>query len=288
MITIYKNFNIADKSYVHIGGKVAEYSESDDLLQTINYLSAQSKFICIGNTSKILFCFEKSPYTFFKFTNKKIVFFKECFFAYSGASLNYIQHILSQKNISGFEYLSTIPGCLGGSIVNNSSFLKQTISDLLISILVYEKGSINFIEKKDIDFSYRQSGLIKDNFLIIGAYFKIIKSDQRSIQKKIAEGKKFRLNHQGTYLNTLGSTFKNTAHYQVGRILDELSYKGFSLTKSCKVSPLHANFCLIEPYSNYQDIYNLINFLKEVLYNYLKEKIELEIQVILANGRENK
>ena len=62
--------------------------------------------------------------------------------------------------------------------------------------------------------------------------------------------------------------------------------KGYIFSKSVKVSPLHANFILIKPYSSSKDVNNLIKFLEKVLYNYLGEKISKEIQIINKDGRE--
>lgn len=128
MIIIKNNFDIKKISYIHVGGVVKQYIEFDDY----HVLKNIDKFISLGNTSKILFCFDYSPNVFTKYVKKKIYFFKDKFFVYSGISLLKLNEILMKKNITGFEKLSTIPGLLGGSIVNNASFLDQCISDLLI------------------------------------------------------------------------------------------------------------------------------------------------------------
>lgn len=287
MIISQNNFLIKEKSFIHVGGEVKEYIECDDLKQAIECLSNKKRFIALGNTSKILFCFDKCEITFFRFLKKKIVFRNDDFFVYSGVSLNYLNHVLMERNITGFEYLSTIPGLIGGSIVNNASFLEQGISDLLIEILVWENKKFTIIKKEDIRFSYRESGLIKDNFFIVGARFKIQHDYRSKINKRYLKALEYRRKKQNISLHTLGSTFKNINDIKIGQVLDSLGYRGFHLDKTCRVSQLHANFIVVDNNANYQEVYNLINFLKEVLYNYLKLKIRLEIQVILEDGRVN-
>ena len=280
MIIIKNNFDIKKISYIHVGGVVKQYIEFDDY----HVLKNIDKFIYLVNTSKILFCFDYSPNVFIKYVKKKIYFFKDKFFAYSGISLLKINEILMKKNITGFEKLSTIPGLLGGSIVNNASFLDQCISDLLIKILVYENKKIYFIDKKDLDITYRNTNLKRNNFLLIGAYFYLKYDLPENILKRYNLAKEYRILHQENKLS-LGSTFKNGKNYKIGQILDKLSYKGFSLSKNCYVSNKHANFIIIEKGANYKEIYYLINFLKNVLYNYLQEDVYLEIQVIFKDGR---
>lgn len=287
MILVKNNYPISRKSFVHIGGIVREYVECDNLFQTIEYLKDKN-FISIGNTSKILFAFDYSEMSYFCFLSRKVVFFDDCFFAYSGISLNNLNYVLMKKGISGFEYLATIPGCLGGSIVNNSSFLDQCISSLLIKILVYENGKLFFINKEDIDFSYRSSGLIKNNFLVVGAFFETRKLSGELIRNRYKHAVDYRKKYQEVNMKTLGSTFKNVGDLKVGFILDKLGYRGFRYSNSCCVSSKHANFILVEPYSNYCEFYNLIKLLKKLLYNYLQKEIVEEIQIIFGNGKRDK
>lgn len=286
MILINNNYDISNKSFIRVGGIVKEYIECDDVFQIKKELE-NKEFIALGNTSKILFAFKKSNLRFVKFINNKIVFFKDSFFVYSGASLNYVNHILMKKNITGFEFLSTIPGSIGGSIVNNSSFLEQCISDRLIKILVYENNKIYFIDRKDIYFSYRKSSLRKDNFLILGAYFMVEYKKKSELVLNFKKANDYRKKYQDCHKNTLGSTFKNVDNYKIGKILDELNYKGYVYNKNIKISDVHSNFILVKPYTNYNEINNFINFLKLLLYNYIRKEIEEEIQIIDYDGRRN-
>lgn len=283
MIKIFKNYHINKKSFIHVGGIVKEYCECDNLYESINYLK-NKEFICLGNTSKILFDFTYCNKNFFCYKNDKLVFFKDYFFASSGISLLNLYLKLKEKNIGGFSYLATIPGLLGGSIVNNSSFKEECISDLLIKVLVFENNRFKILNKNELNLTYRNSNLKKDNLFIVGAYF-LIKYDYE-IEKKNLIAKNYRKSVQFNTFNSLGSTFKNYQNYQIGKILDNLSLKGYKYSQNLMISPFHANFILIKPYSSSKDMHNLINFLKKVLYNYLGEEIEIEIQIINEYGRE--
>ncbi len=281
MIKIIDNFDLSQISYIKIGGICKRYITFDDL----NYLSnLPDKFIAISSTSKILFAFNYTPITYIKFIKDNIIFFNDSYFIYAGARLIDIYNKLCKYNLSGFEKISTIPGLLGGSIVNNSSFLNQCISDNLIKILVFENGKFHFLSKKELNFSYRSSSLKRNNILIIGGYFKKVYKDEKAIKDDFIKAIQYRYKHQKEHLMTLGSTFKNPNNISIGKVIDKLNLKGFYLDKNVKISSNHGNFIIVNEKSNYLHVLHLITTLKCVLYNYLGVTVDLEIVVINDDG----
>ena len=280
MIIRKNNFDISNISYIKVGGIVKEYIIVDNIIDLINLKI--KKFICIGNTSKILFCFNYTKKTFLKFNKNGIIFYNNRYFIYSGTSLSYCYQKLKPLNISGFEYLSTIPGLIGGSVVNNASFLNQCISDNIIRILVYDKNEFYWIYKNECSFSYRNSNLRRNNFIIIGVEFNKIFKHKNVIENDYNYALEYRKKYQNEFNMTLGSTFKNPINISIGKVLDQIGFKNYIYTENVRISRNHANFIIIEPKTNYLEIYTFINFLKKVLYNYLKTNVELEIIVIYA------
>lgn len=282
MIKIINNYSLAESSYIKIGGYCKKYIESDDFIQLKPLLT--NKFIAISNCSKILFAFSNTDCMYIKYTHKKIVFHHDSFFVYAGMSLMSLYQILQQKGIAGFEFLATIPGLIGGSIVNNASFLNQSISDLLIRVLVYENNKLHIIDKNNLDISYRHTNLRKNNILVIGAEFKIKYDNQHAIKKRYYYALSYRQKHQITGGRTLGSTFKNPPSITIGKVIESLHLKGFYIDKNVAISRNHGNFIVVKDNATYLQIYHLITLLKYVLYNYLGKIIELEIIVIDQNG----
>ena len=87
--------------------------------------------------------------------------------------------------LTGFEFLSCIPGTIGGGVRMNSGCYGEDISKILISLQVMNlEGKIKVIYSSDIKFSYRKCNL--DNQLIfISATFKGKIGKKTDIQKKI-------------------------------------------------------------------------------------------------------
>lgn len=285
---LLENENIKKHSYIKVGGIVRTFYKTDKLVDVIKFCKEHDRFIAISNTSKILFAFDKLDIPIIKFIKKDVIFFNDSFFAYSGISLFLLNKILSQKGISGFEYLSTIPGLVGGSIVNNSSFNNQCISDLILKVLVFKDNKFIWVDKENCNFSYRNSNLNDENILIIGGLFKKILKDSKEIFENNKKAVDLRKKLKHLYINNLGSTFKNLDNIQIGKTLDQLGYKGYKFNDYISVCDTHANFLIIKDDCKYEDVLLSLTFLEKVLYNYLGKKVELEIQVIDKYGKRKK
>ena len=105
----------------------------------------------------------------------------------SGASAldKNVSNFALKNSLSGFEFLSCIPGTIGGGIRMNSGCYGEDISKIMVSVQAMDfNGKIKVIYSSDIKFSYRGSSL--DNKLIfISATFRGKKNNKLSIQKKI-------------------------------------------------------------------------------------------------------
>ena len=103
-----------------------------------------------------------------------------------------------QNSLSGFEFLSCIPGTIGGGIRMNSGCYGEDISKILVSVQLMDfSGNMRVIYSSDIKFSYRECNL-EDNLIFISATFQGTSSNNLNIQKKIIDLVKKRkmINHQ--------------------------------------------------------------------------------------------
>ena len=190
----------------------------------------------------------------------------------------------STKNaLSGLEFLSCIPGSIGGAICMNSGCYGSDISKILVSIRAINlNGEIKEIKKDQINFFYRGCSL-PSNILILSAQFKGLPSKQADIekkQKKLIEKKK---DSQPSGVKTCGSTFKNPDNKKAWQLIKETNSDKLSV-KNVKISAKHCNFFVNEGNSKSSEIEELINKVKS---NVLKEtgiKLELEIKVIGDNS----
>ena len=90
-----------------------------------------------------------------------------------------------ENSLSGFEFLSCIPGTIGGAVRMNSGCYGEEISKILVSLQVMDfKGNIKIIQSPDIKFHYRGSNL-DENLIYISATLRGKKDDMLNIKNKI-------------------------------------------------------------------------------------------------------
>ena len=89
-----------------------------------------------------------------------------------------------ENSLSGFEFLSCIPGTIGGGIRMNSGCYDNDISKILVSVQAMDlNGKMKVIYSSDIKFGYRECNL-DNNLIFISATFRGKKKQQRKYQKK--------------------------------------------------------------------------------------------------------
>jgi len=109
-----------------------------------------------------------------------------------------VSNFALENSLSGFEFLSCIPGTIGGGIRMNSGCYGEDISKILVSVQVMDLNSnIKVIYSQDVKFSYRECSL-DNNLIFISATFKGKKNSKLNIKKKINDliEKKKEPNHQ--------------------------------------------------------------------------------------------
>ena len=183
------------------------------------------------------------------------------------------------NNISGLEFLSCIPGTVGGAIIMNSGCYGSDISKILLSIRILDKkGQEKEIQKDEIEFYYRSTN-ISENYIIISAKFKGVASTKKLIEKKQNELIERKKKSQPSQVKTGGSTFKNNNNEKAWMLIkrsdcDKL-YEG-----DAKISEKHCNFFINNGKAKAADIEKLINRVKKQVKIKTGVNLELEIKII--------
>ena len=113
-----------------------------------------------------------------------------------------------EKSLGGFEFLSCIPGTVGGGIKMNAGCFEREFKDILVSIQAIDKsGKVLTIPAKEVNFKYRGSSL-SDDLIFLSASFKGFNKNKDLIKNEIKKLKK-KKETQPTRIKTSGSTFKN-------------------------------------------------------------------------------
>ena len=112
------------------------------------------------------------------------------------------------KGLLGLEFLTGIPGTVGGALITNAGANGGEISDVLVSVFFIKNGKEIEVKKEEIEFKYRTSS-IKRNEIITKAKFLLKKGDADKARVQIKEYLNYRNNTQPVRWPSAGSVFKN-------------------------------------------------------------------------------
>ncbi len=187
-----------------------------------------------------------------------------------------------KNDIGGFEFLSCIPGTVGGGLRMNSGCFDKEFKDILLSIQALDiNGKILTIPSSKIEFVYRGNNLSKD-LIFLSASFKGKYENKDILQNKINILKEKKEKSQPTKIKTGGSTFKNPLNQTQEKVW-ELIKKSIPLdTKfgDAEISKKHCNFFINKNEATFQDMKNLIDFVKQRVKSKTGIDIETEIEII--------
>ena len=282
------NYDLKKTNWFNIGGKTKVYFKPESLNELISFLKEfgkTEKLFILGAGSNILvndgifngvvIKLGKNFSNISLLPNKTIV-------AGSATSDKNLSSFALENNISGLEFLSCIPGTVGGGLRMNSGCFKKEFKDILVSVQAVDRmGKVLTIPVSKIKFSYRGNDLDKD-LIFLSASFKGEFKEKRKIQEymKIIKNKK---NYtQPTKIKTGGSTFKNPIK-QTNQKVWELIKKSVPLNTKfgdAEISKKHCNFFVNNNKATFEDMKKLIEFVKENVKLETGINIETEIEII--------
>ena len=282
------DYDLKKKNWFNIGGKTKAFYKADSLKELIKFLKKiqnKEKIFVLGAGSNTLITDKQFNGVVIKLTNNFnniSLLNEEIIIAGSAVTDKSLSEFAMENSLGGFEFLSCIPGTIGGGIKMNAGCFKREFKDILISIQALNKsGQVITIPTKDINFKYRDSGL-SDDLIFLSASFKGFKKDKDIIKNEIELLKKKKEKAQPTKIKTSGSTFKNPvgqSDKKVWQLIKESVPLKKSFGDAC-ISEKHCNFFVNKGNAKFEDMKNLIDFVSESVFKKTGIKIETEIKIL--------
>lgn len=198
----------------------------------------------------------------------------------SGVKLAFLAHYLQKKSISGFEFAAGIPGTIGGAIKMNAGAHGTEMKDIVIETTYLDfDGKLHTINNLEHKFLYRNSIFSKEKAIIISTTLLLKKGFPEEIKLKMDSYSKYRRENQPRGVFSAGSTFKRGENYITAKLIDECGLKGYSINDA-EVSLVHSGFIINKGNATCDDVIELIEYVKEKVYEKFNIKIELEIEII--------
>lgn len=145
--------------------------------------------------------------------------------------------------IEGLEFLTGIPGTIGGALRMNAGAYGREIQDILVSATAMDDtGKIHRLSREDLGFSYRHCAT-PATWVFIGAELKGIAGDPDAITTRIREIRSEREDAQPVQSRTGGSTFANPSEAKAWELIDRAGCRGL-IRGGAQVSEKHCNFLI--------------------------------------------
>ena len=285
---LLENVRLSNYSWFNLGGNAEYFYKAKDKNQLIEFLkearNKNLKTTIIGAGSNILFRDKGvkgaviklgKDFSFIKMVNKNTL-------EVGAATLDRkVANFAKDNNLSNLEFLSCIPGSIGGAITMNSGCYNSDISQVLLSIKAIHKKELSEIEikKEDIKFLYRGNNL-SDDLIFISAKLKGSINKKDTIEKKQSDLIRRKKLSQPSQIKTCGSTFKNLSKdKKAWKLIKEAGCDNLK-EGDAMISKKHCNFFVNNGSAKSLDIENLINKVKKKVFEKTGVNLELEIKII--------
>ncbi len=282
------DYDLKKKNWFNIGGKTKVFYKGNNLKSLVNFLKIlnnKERLFILGAGSNILISdklFDGVVIKLSKNFNNISLHGEDVIIAGSSVLDKTLSEFAMKNELSGFEFLSCIPGSVGGGIKMNAGCFGKEFKDILLSVQAVDKfGNVLQIPSKDIKFEYRNNDL-SDDLIFLSASFKGKKSNRNKINDEMIRLKKEKEKNQPTRIKTSGSTFKNPVS-QTKKKVWELINDSVPLDKTfgdAGISEKHCNFFVNKGNASFDDMTRLIDYVRDKVLEKSGINIEKEIKIL--------
>ena len=286
--SISKCINLSNYSWFNLGGPAEFLFKPKDKNQLLEFLEDNKKnnmkITVLGAGSNTLIRDNGIKGVVIKLGQSfsKIKLLDKCLIeAGSATSDRKISNFAKENEIGNLEFLSCIPGSIGGGIIMNSGCYGNDISKVLVSIKAIDINECKekVINREEIEFFYRGSNLSK-NLIITSVILEGKVDKQEIIAKKQSEMINKKKLSQPSQIKTCGSTFKNLNNEKKAwQLIKETGCEDLR-EGDATISKKHCNFFVNNGKAKSSDIEKLINKVKKRVSEKAGVDLELEIKII--------
>ncbi|MCQ2454745.1 MAG: UDP-N-acetylmuramate dehydrogenase [Clostridia bacterium] len=188
-----------------------------------------------------------------------------------------------ESGLTGLEFAFGIPGSVGGAMFMNAGAYGGEMSQVVKSAYCLDSfGNEIFIEKKDMDLSYRNSIFKQKNLIVSEVVFELKNGDKDKIKETMNDLLSRRKEKQPLEFPSAGSTFKRPLGNFAGALIEKSGLKGYSIG-GAKVSEKHAGFLVNSGEATAKDVLLLMEKVKKTVF--ANDGIMLEPEVIFVGRK---
>ncbi|NQV82228.1 MAG: UDP-N-acetylmuramate dehydrogenase [Rhodospirillales bacterium] len=181
--------------------------------------------------------------------------------------------------LAGLEFLSGIPGTIGGGLRMNAGAYGTEFKDIFVSSEALDgQGNVHRLGLADMGFGYRHCGVAED-WIFTAATIRGTAGDTSAITRRMDEIQNEREATQPVRTPTGGSTFRNPEGAKAWELIEQAGCRGLMRGKA-RVSDLHCNFLINTGGATAADLEGLGEEVRRRVYEHSRVTLEWEIRRI--------
>lgn len=279
------NYDISKTSWFAAGGKIAVLFTPTDIEDLQFFLKSVDKsmpLFVLGNTSNLLVrdggfngVFIKLGKFFSNITLQDNIITAGC-----ASPDSSVANFAQSKGLSGVEFLTTIPGSIGGAIAMNAGCYGKETKDVLKAAIAmdFDGNLLTITPNQNISFSYRTC-ITSQPLIFLSASFACQPKSHNLILSHMDEMVNNRNQSQPIRVKTGGSTFKNPPEGSAWKFIKEADADKI-IIGGASMSPKHANFLINNGNATATDIENLIKTIQTRVFEHSGIALIPEIKII--------
>lgn len=197
-----------------------------------------------------------------------------------GAMLKDVSNEALKNSLTGLEFACGIPGTIGGAVFMNAGAYNGEVSNVIESAeIINNENEVVTLSKEELDLGYRSSIIMKNNYIVLSARFKLEEGDKKDIKEIVDDLTNKRESKQPLEYPSAGSTFKRPEGYFAGKLIQDAGLKGYTIGGAA-VSEKHSGFVINKNGATATDILNLIHHIQEEVKKQFNVELHPEVRII--------
>ncbi|MBR2876849.1 MAG: UDP-N-acetylmuramate dehydrogenase [Clostridia bacterium] len=201
-------------------------------------------------------------------------------FCEAGLKLGALCNFALDNSLGGLEFAFGIPGSVGGAIFMNAGAYGGEMKDVVTKVYHIDKnGAPGVLTAEELKFGYRTSAYENNGFIVTGVELELKKADKTQIKETMNELLNRRKDKQPLEFPSAGSTFKRPEGHFAGALIEQCGLKGKQIG-GARVSEKHAGFIINADNATTDDIFKLIEFVKETVKKETGVTLSPEVRIL--------
>ncbi len=256
----FKEIDFSKFSSIKIGPKVkvVQIEQGGDFLEN-HFLIGGANNLLVSPTPPPLMMLGKS-YDFIEFNGDDLV-------VGCATKTGRLLSFAKKNNIANFEFVSKLPGTIGGMVAMNAGVKEYEIFNIIKEVEINGR----WVKREDIEYGYRYAKL---NGYATKVRFKVQEGYSEELRLELVK-----LRENQPKEPSAGSFFKNPPGDYAGRLIEAVGLKG-KRVGNMAFSSKHANFLINLGDGTFNEAIELVNLAKELVLKEFNVLLKEEVKVI--------